>query len=106
MRPAQEHKTVDEWQAILGGNIRNLRVQKNIDQKELAAQSGASLTAIRRLETGKTTTTETLISVLRTLGKTDWLLALAPPVDINPLQMTKLVSKLPRQRVYRVRREK
>jgi transcriptional regulator with XRE-family HTH domain len=106
MNAAYEHKTINEWQEILGGNIRTLRVQKNLDQKQLAAQSGVSLTAIRRLETGKTTTTETLISVLRILGKTDWLLALAPPVDINPLHMAKLVSRSPRQRVYRVRRAK
>lgn len=95
----QQHKTIEEWQAILGGNIRNLRVQKNLDQKELASQSGASLTAVRRLETGKPVTTETLIRVLRTLGKTAWLDALAPAIDINPLHMAKMAAKTPRQRV-------
>lgn len=103
METTHEHKTIGEWQAILGVNIRSIRMQKNLDQKQLAAQSGASLTAIRRLETGLTTTTETLISVLRTLGKTDWLSALAPTVDINPIQMARQASKTPRKRVHRVR---
>lgn len=49
----QTHKTIEEWQTILGENIRNLRVQKNLDQKELSSQSGASLTAVRRLEMGR-----------------------------------------------------
>jgi transcriptional regulator with XRE-family HTH domain len=93
------HKTVDEWQVTLGQNIRNLRLLKNLDQKELAAQSGASITAVRRIETGKTSTTETLIRLLRVLGRTDWLDALAPPIDINPLHMAKLAARAPRQRV-------
>jgi len=103
MATLHEHKTIEEWQEILGDNIRNLRIQKNIDQKDLAAQSGASLTAVRRLEKGETTTTGTLIRVLRILGKTDWLSSLAPPVDINPLHMAKLASKAPRRRVRKSR---
>ncbi len=93
------HKTVEEWQITLGENVRNLRMLKNLDQKELASQAGVSVTAIRRIESGKTSTTETLIKVLRVLGRTDWLDALAPIIDINPLQIAKMASKSPRQRV-------
>lgn len=93
------HKTVEEWQATLGENIRNLRILKNLDQKELAAQAGISVTAVRRVESGKTSTTETLIKALRVLGRTGWLDALAPIIDINPLQISKMASKAPRQRV-------
>ena len=99
------HKTVEEWQLTLGANIRNLRQLKNLDQKNLAAQSGASVTAVRRIESGKTTTTETLIRLLRTLGRTDWLDALAPLIDINPLQMAKSAAQSPRQRVRKTTRQ-
>jgi transcriptional regulator with XRE-family HTH domain len=101
----QAHKTIEEWQTILGNNIRNIRVQRNLDQKELASQSGASLTAVRRLENGKTTTTETMIRVLRTLRRADWLDALAPLIDINPLHMAKMAANTPRQRVRKSVRE-
>lgn len=93
------HKTVIEWQVTLGENARNLRILKNLDQKNLAAQAGVSVTAVRRIESGKTSTTETLIKILRVLGRTDWINALAPIIDINPLQIAKMVSKAPRQRV-------
>ncbi|MEI6704301.1 MAG: helix-turn-helix transcriptional regulator [Deltaproteobacteria bacterium] len=105
MLSKQGHKTIEEWQAKLGENIHNMRMLKNLDQKELALQSGASLTAVRRLEKGKTTTTETLICVLRALGKTDWLTSLAPAIDINPLQMAKRATKAPRQRVRKTTKE-
>ncbi len=101
MVQSQEHKTVEEWQMTLGNCIRMLRLQKNLDQKELALRSGISHSSVRRLETGQPSSTETLIRVLRILGKTDWLESLAPSIDINPLQMAKLASKAPRQRVYK-----
>lgn len=93
------HKTIEEWQVTLGENIRNLRMLKNLDQKGIAARAGISVTAVRRIESGKTSTTETLIKVLRVLGRTDWINALAPIIDINPLQIAKMASKAPRQRV-------
>ena len=99
------HKTVEEWQTTLGENVRNLRILKNLGQKELASQAGISVTAVRRIESGKTSTTETLIKALRALGRADWLNALAPAIDINPLQMAKLASKAPRQRVRKSPRE-
>lgn len=98
----QSHKTTAEWKTTLGENIRNLRLLKNIDQRDLAARAGVSTTAVKRLESGKTSTTETLIRVLRILGRTDWLESLAPPVSIDPMLMLNI--KGPRKRIYKHRK--
>ena len=95
------YQTVEEFEQILGGQIRNLRLTLNIDQRELAAQAGIALNAVKRLESGKTSTTRTLISVLRVLGRTDWLTSLSPAITINPITMANL--KTPRQRVFKTR---
>lgn len=98
----QNYKTVGEWKQTLGENIRNLRLLKNIDQRDLAAMAGVSTTAVKRLESGKTSTTETLIRVVRILGRTDWLESLAPPVSVNPMLM--LHVKGPRKKIYKPRK--
>lgn len=98
------YQTVEEFEQILGEQIRALRLMLNIDQRELAAQAGIALNAVKRLESGKTSTTRTLISVLRVLGRTDWLTSLSPNVTINPITMANL--KRPRQRVFKERKSR
>lgn len=98
------YQTVEEFEQILGEQIRNLRLMLNIDQRELAAQAGIALNAVKRLESGKTATTHTLISILRVLGRTDWLTSLSPKISINPLTMANL--KTPRQRVFKERKSR
>jgi len=99
-----QYQTIEEFEQILGEQIRALRLMLNLDQRELAAQAGIALNAVKRLESGKTATTRTLISVLRVLGRTDWLTSLSPHVTINPITMANLKS--PRQRVYKERKSR
>jgi transcriptional regulator with XRE-family HTH domain len=96
-------KTTEEWEQTLGEQIRNLRLLRNIDQRDLAAQAGVALNAVKGLEAGRTATTKTLINVLRVLNRTDWLASLSPQVSINPLQMANL--KASRQRVFKERKQ-
>ena len=84
-----ESKTVREWEAVLGEQLRDLRLRQNIDQRQLAEQAGIALNAVKNLEAGKGSTVATLIKVLRALGRADWLATLAPSVSISPLQMLK-----------------
>ena len=88
--------TPSEWEAELGRQIRTLRLRLDLDQKQLAKQAGIALNAVKNLETGKGATLHSLIQVLRTLNRTDWLETLAPTVSISPVQM--LTTKTPRQR--------
>ena len=96
-----ESKTVREWEAVLGEQLRGLRLRQNIDQRQLAEQAGVALNAVKYLEAGKGSTVVTLIKVLRALGRADWLATLAPPVSISPLQMLK--ARPIRQRASKVK---
>lgn len=91
----------EEWEAELGQQLRALRLRQNLDQRQLASQAGVALNAVKNLEAGKGATVRSLVKVLRTLGRTDWLEALAPQVTISPLQMLK--AKPARQRASRRR---
>ncbi|OGT10563.1 MAG: hypothetical protein A3J49_18490 [Gallionellales bacterium RIFCSPHIGHO2_02_FULL_57_16] len=94
-------KTVEEWESGLGEQMRALRLRANLDQISLAERAGIGLTAVKNLESGKGATIKTLIKALRALDRADWLLTLAPPVSISPLQMLK--AKPARQRASRRR---
>ncbi len=89
-------QTIDELQAELGKNLRALRIDRNLDQRVVAERAGISVGALSNLEAGRGATLRTLISVLRVLGRQDWLNTIAPIATINPLAMT--AQARPRQR--------
>jgi predicted transcriptional regulator len=75
-----------------------------MDQQALSKQAGVALNVIKRIESGKTSTTKSLIKILRVLNRAEWLETLAPKITINPLQTTP--QKSPRQRVFKPRTRK
>jgi len=98
-------RTVQEWEADLGEQVRAARIAAQLDQATLAERADLSLGAVKNLEGGKGSSLKTLIRVLRVLDRTDWLDALAPPITISPLQMlaAKRSAARPRRRVSRTR---
>jgi transcriptional regulator with XRE-family HTH domain len=96
--------TIEEWELKLGEQVREIRLRLNRQQSVVASQAGISVTALKNLESGKGANLKTLIKVLRTYHREEWLRTLAPPVTISPLQM--LQSKVPRVRARtRARKE-
>jgi transcriptional regulator with XRE-family HTH domain len=91
--------STEEWEATLGRQLRDLRLRQNVDQRLLAEQAGVALNVVKNLEAGKGATVKSLIKVLRTLGRADWIESLAPLVSISPMQMLK--TKPSRQRASR-----
>lgn len=81
-------QTVDEMEVELGEKLKRLRLNKNLDQKTLAARAGVSVRALRNLEGGAGSTVKTLMSVVRALGRESWLQTVAPVPTINPLTLT------------------
>jgi len=65
--------------------IRIMRLQQNYSQMELAQRSGVSLSTIVRAENGQLTSVDTLIRLLRQLGKLD---VLVPLLEDEPLSPT------------------
>jgi transcriptional regulator with XRE-family HTH domain len=96
-------RTAAEWEQVLGGHLRELRLLKNLDQQSLAERAGVSLNAIKHLEGGKGARVHSLIKVLRALERVDWLDALAPTVSISPMQMLRRGSREPRRARRRAR---
>jgi transcriptional regulator with XRE-family HTH domain len=88
--------TVGDLEAELGSKLRHLRLDRNLDQATLAQRAGVGLNSVKRLELGQGSTTRTLISVLRALGREEWLNMVAPVATINPLTMPRTAK--PRQR--------
>lgn len=100
----KDFRTPEEWELILSRQVHNLRMLRNMDQRTLAEQAGVALNVVKRLESGKTSTTKSLIKVLRVLNRAEWLETLAPTITVNPLQV--MPSKAPRQKVYSARQRK
>ena len=69
----------EEMLAALGTSLRESRLALNISQQTAADRSGISLKAVRNIESGENASTYSLVSLCRTLGKTDWTVNLAPP---------------------------
>jgi transcriptional regulator with XRE-family HTH domain len=91
--------TVADMEAALGEQLKRLRLAKGLDQRTVAARAGIGERALRNLEGGHGSTLRTLLSVLRALGREQWLQTIAPVATINPLQLTQQATE--RQRAPR-----
>ena len=97
------YRTVEEWEERLGEQVREARVAADLDQARLAALANVSVRAISNLERGKGSSLKTLVAVVRALGRTEWLEALAPEVSVSPMQALRAKQRSARRRL-RVRR--
>lgn len=95
------HPTPEEMEASLGERLKALRLDHDLDQKALAERAGISERSLRNLEGGRGSTLRTLTSVLRALGREQWLDTIAPVSTINPLMLNRAAE--PRQRASRSR---
>jgi transcriptional regulator with XRE-family HTH domain len=93
------HRTVEEWEATLGEQVRNARIGRGLDQKRLSELANVSVGAVSALERGTGSSLKTLIAVVRAVERTDWLDSLAPAVSVSPLQVLRAKRGGPRQRV-------
>lgn len=81
------HST-EEWEVELGSQVRRLRLRQNRTQGDLAAAANISLSALKTLELGHGSSVRTLIQVVRALGRSEWLAALAlPEPSVSPMQL-------------------
>lgn len=88
--------TIEEFEAEIGAQIKTLRLKQNIDRATLSARAGCSVSALKNLESGHGSTLRTLISIVRALGREDWLRNVSPMATISPLSLPK--TGHPRQR--------
>lgn len=79
--------TLDEWERQIGSAIRQLRIEAELDQLELAVRANVSRSAVQSLERGKGSRLQTLLAVLRALDRTDALDGIMPPDGPTPLEV-------------------
>lgn len=70
-------------------NLKQIRLNKNISQEELAKLSGLNRVTISRMEAGRAATLLTIIQVLRVLDKLDVLNAFKTEPEVSPIQLLK-----------------
>lgn len=70
-------------------NLKQIRLNKNISQEELANLSGLNRVTISRMEAGRSATLLTIIQVLRVLDKLDVLNAFKTEPEVSPIQLLK-----------------
>lgn len=97
------YNTTEEWEKVVGEQIRAARISNDLDQAALSELANVSIGALSNLERGRGSSLTTVVAVVRALGRTDWLESLAPQVTISPLQMLRSKQKSPATRA-RVRK--
>lgn len=73
--------------AELGRRLQHYRLQQNRTVEELAAAAGVSARTVRRAEAGENPTLESIVRILRALGRLDALDAFLPMPLVSPLQL-------------------
>ena len=97
-------KTPRELQTELGKRLRELRLQRNLDQRTTAEKAGIAEKSLRNLETGRGSSVETLVRTLKALDFLEGIELLAPKPTVNPLALLRTAK--PRVRVRHGRRKK
>ena len=83
----------------IAAKLKVLRLRQNISRQDLSAASGVSVSSIARMEDGEIKSFDSLIRVLRTLGKLDVLAPLVDEEEMSPNEYFKMMhSSQPRQR--------
>ena len=99
-----QRSTPEETIADLGHSLKTFRIQRGLDQKQLAARAGVSLGALSHLENGQGSTLLSFVKVLRALALQNGLRQLVPTAVLDPLSLTRQAT--PRQRAKHTRTRK
>ena len=73
--------------------VKQLRLNQNITQEELANRAGLHVQTIKNFESGKSTKVITLIQILRAFGELNALDSFIPEPGISPIELLKLKGK-------------
>lgn len=76
----------------IGSKLKELRIEKNMKQTELADASGVSVFTISSVENGKTTSLLTIVQLLRALEHLDYIDAFFQEEMISPIAYAKLLK--------------
>ena len=84
-----------------GKRIKELRLRKNLSQKQFAEQAGVSVFTVAQIEKGKSVSFVLFIAVIRVLRLLDNMELLLPKPEVSPIELLKLQTKKPRRAGYK-----
>ncbi|MFH2037335.1 MAG: helix-turn-helix transcriptional regulator [Candidatus Zixiibacteriota bacterium] len=104
-------RDIINWQSMadpaivreIGQYLQQMRLNKNLSQRQLAEISGVNRVTISRMEGGRAATLLTIVQILRALGKLDILNIFYEDARVSPLQLLQL-KKNRRQRATGTRK--
>ena len=76
----------------IGAKIKNIRIKQDITQESLAYAANISLSSIKKIEKGEIKSFDSLLRVLRTLGKLDIFQPLIEEEQLTPSEYYNLVN--------------
>ena len=74
-------------------SLKQMRLNRNLSQNELAKRSGINRVTISRMEAGRSATLITLVQILRALDKLEVLNGFIEEPEISPMQLLKQQEK-------------
>jgi transcriptional regulator with XRE-family HTH domain len=77
----------------LGARLERARLERDLSQRELAAEAGVERKAIQRMEAGEPVRIISFVRALRALGLLDALDGLVPEPGSSPIELLKLHGK-------------
>lgn len=76
----------------IGSHLKGVRLKQNITQQSIAEACGVSLSSLKKIEKGEIGSFDSLLRVLRTLGKLDVLQPLVDDEQLSPSEYYELVQ--------------
>ena len=93
----QPTATTQEIVTEIGDRLRGYRLQQNRTLEDVAAEAGVHLSTARRAEVGANPTLETVVRLLRALGRLDALDAFLPTPLVSPIRLAELGGRKPQR---------
>ena len=84
--------------AKIGEKIKAVRLKQNITQDSLAKESSTSLSSVKKVETGKIGSFDTLLRISRTLGMLDEFSHLCEEEQMSPSEYFDMVNSMKKGR--------
>ncbi|HZZ31008.1 MAG TPA: helix-turn-helix transcriptional regulator [Phenylobacterium sp.] len=78
--------TSEQIERDLGARLEALRLSRNLTQQTLASDAGISVSTLKRLERGDTTTLNSFIRVIIALRLQDHMASLLPDPGLRPVE--------------------
>lgn len=76
----------------IGVKLKELRVERNMKQKELSERSGLSMFSISQIETGHNTSILSLVQILKALDRMDMLEPFLKAKEVDPELLAKFIQ--------------